>query len=108
MKFVKPTQEQKDFVPTPLATYKGIETIGAGEADNLQASDHLGIAETYDGVVGQLISVDYVANANDVNAVEECGIQDEMEPSTANIIVNKIGTVGNDVASVDPRVLRGE
>ena len=108
MKFVKPTKEQKDFIPTPLATYKGIKTIGVGEADNLQPSDHLGIADTYDGVVGQLVSVDYVANADDVNAVEECGIKDEMEPSTANIVVNKLKTVGNDFASFDPRVLRGE
>ena len=87
MKFVKPTQEQKDFIPTPLATHEGIKTVG---------------------IVDEFVSVDYVANANDVNVVEECGIQDEMEPSTAKIIANKIGTVGNDFASVDLRVLRGE
>ena len=35
-------------------------------------------------------------------------VENEMEPSTANIIVNKLRAVGNDFKSFDPRVLRGE
>lgn len=106
MKVVKPTIEEKDFVPTPIAAQEGIETIGIGLADNLEPSDHLGLVEFYTGTVGQLIAVDYVANANDVNVVEENPIPGEMEPSTANIIDNKMKMVGTDFKSLDTRILR--
>lgn len=87
--FVKPTKEQKDFIPTPLAARENIKTIGIG-------------------IVDQLISVDYIANANEANEVEETPIPGEMEPSTTNIIENKLKTTGTDFKSFDPRVLLGE
>ena len=89
MKFVKPTQEQKRFIPTPLAARENIKKTGIG-------------------IVDKLVVVDYIANAADVNAVEEVPVKDEMEPSTANIVEGKLKTVGLDFKSFDPRVLRGE
>lgn len=89
MKFVKPTKEQRDFIPTPLAARKNIKKIGIGLRD-------------------QLVSADYIANAGDVNHVEEKPVIDEMEPSSANIVEGKLKTTGTDFKSFDPRVLRGE
>ena len=85
MIFVKPTKEQRDFVPTPAVTHEGVDKIGV-----------------------DFVSLDYVANANDVNKVEEVPVDNEMEPSTANINESKFKTVGVDFKSFDPRVLRGE
>ena len=83
--FIKPTKEQKDFIPTPIVAGENIKKIGV-----------------------DFISFDYVANADEVNQVEEVPIDNEMEPSTANIIDGKFKTVGTDFKSFDPRVLRGE
>jgi hypothetical protein len=85
MRFVKPTKEQKEFIPTPAVTKKNIDKIGV-----------------------DFVSLDYLANANDVNNVEEVPIKNEMEPSTANINEGKFKVIGADFKSVDPRVLRGE
>lgn len=85
MKFVKPTKEQRGFIPTPAVTHEGVKKIG-----------------------NDFVSFDYVANASDVNNVEEVPVKDEMEPSTANINEGKFKTVGADFKSFDPRVLRGE
>lgn len=83
--FVRPTKEQRRFIPTPLAGSDKVEKIGV-----------------------DFVSFDYVANANDVNNVEETPVDNEMEPSTANILEGKLKTVGADFKSFDPRVLRGE
>lgn len=83
--FVRPTREQKRFIPTPPVTHDGVKKIGV-----------------------DFVSLDYVANANDVNKVEEVPIRNEMEPSTANINEGKFKTVGADFKSFDPRVLIGE
>lgn len=83
--FIKPTKEQKEFIPTPIVAGENIKKIGV-----------------------DFISFDYIANADEVNQVEEVPIDDEMEPSTANIIEGKFRTVGNDFKSFDPRVLREE
>lgn len=85
MKFVKHTKEQRQFIPTPLAAQKNVKKTGV-----------------------DFVTFNYAANAAEVNNVEEKPVQDEMEPSTANIIVEKLGAVGNDFKSFDPRVLRGE
>ena len=89
MKFVNPTIEQKGFIPTPLATNKNVKKAGLD-------------------INNQLVSVNYRGTAAEVNQVEEKPVENEMEPSTANIIVNKLRAVGNDFKSFDPRVLRGE
>jgi hypothetical protein len=85
MKYVRPTKEQRDFIPTPPVTHEGIKKIGV-----------------------DFVSLDYIANANDVNNIEEVPVVNEMEPSTANIDEKKFKTVGTDFKSFDPRVLRGE
>lgn len=85
MKFVKPTREEREFIPTPLATKNGIKTVGVG-------------------IIDQLIVPDYIGNAADVNNVEE----EEYEPSTANILEGKGLATGTDFRSFDPRSLRGE
>ena len=82
---VKPTKEQREFIPTPAVTHEGVKKIGI-----------------------DFVSFDYVANADDVNNVEEVPVVNEMEPSTANINEGKFKTVGTDFKSFDPRVLRGE
>ena len=89
MMFVKPTKEQREFIHTPLAARENIKKIGVG-------------------IIDQLISVDYIANAAEVNAVEEQPIKNEMEPSTANIIDGKLKVVGADFKSFDPRVMLDE
>ena len=84
--FVKPTREERDFIPTPLVTRENIKKTGVG-------------------IIDQLVVTDYIANAADVNAVEEQPIPDEYEPSTANIVDGKLKTVGTDFKSFDPRIL---
>lgn len=83
--FVEIRPEQMAFIPTPLVTNKNIKKIGV-----------------------DFLVTDYVANADDVNVVEEVPVDNEMEPSTANIVGQKLKTVGADFKSFDPRVLRGE
>ena len=101
---VKPTKEATAFVPSSLIKKDNIEKIGVG-INQLEPTrwDNVKI-----GTEGQFISVNYVANAADVNHVEDVEIPNEMEPSTANIVAGKIGTVGVDFESCDPRVLIGE
>jgi hypothetical protein len=83
----KPSKEQREFIPTPLAARENIKKIGVG-------------------IIDQLIVADYVANAGDVNQVEEVPVDNEMEPSSANIVEGKLRTTGLDFRSFDPRVLR--
>ena len=83
--YVRPTREQRTFIPTPPVAHEGVKKVGV-----------------------DFVSLDYVANANDVNKVEDVPVKDEMEPSTANINEGKFRTVGTDFKSFDPRVLRGE
>lgn len=85
MRNIKPTKEQREFIPTPAVTHEGVDKIGV-----------------------DFVSFDYVANAHDVNKVEEVPVESEMEPSTANINKGKFKTVGADFKSFDPRVLIGE
>lgn len=85
MKFVKPTKEQRQFIPTPLAGSDKLKKIGI-----------------------DFVSCDYVRNAADVNNVEEVPVCNEMEPSTANILEGKKLATGTDFRSFDPRSLRGE
>lgn len=89
MKFVKPTREQREFIPTPLAAKENIKTIGVG-------------------IIDQLISVDYVANADETKSLLEEKVDDEFEPSTLNIEENKLKLTGTDFKSLDPRVMIGE
>ena len=84
--FVRPTKEQRDFIPTPLAARKNIDKTGVG-------------------IIDQLIVPDYIANAADVNHLEEKAVKNEMEPSTANIVEYKLKTTGTDFKSFDPRVM---
>ena len=88
MKFVKPTKEQREFIPTPLAAKENIKTIGVG-------------------IIDQLISVDYVANADETKSLLEEKVDDEFEPSTLNIEENKLKLTGTDFKSLDPRVMIG-
>lgn len=83
--FVKPTKEQRQFIPTPIAAKKDVKKIG-----------------------NDFVSFNYVANAADVNNVEEEPVLNEMEPSTANILEGKKLTTGTDFRSLDPRTLRNE
>lgn len=83
--FVKPTKEQRQFIPTPIAAKKDVKKIG-----------------------NDFVSFNYVANAADVNNVEEEPVLNEMEPSTANIIEGKKLATGTDFRSLDPRTLRNE
>lgn len=84
--FVKPTKEQRQFIPTPLAGSDKLKKVGV-----------------------DFVAFDYLANANDVNnVIEECGVKDEMEPSSANILEGKDLATGTDFRSFDPRSLRGE
>lgn len=85
MKYVKPTKEQRQFIPTPLVAKSNIKKVGV-----------------------DFVAFDYVANANDVNKVEEEPVCNEMEPSTANILEGKKLATGTDFRSFDPRSLRGE
>ena len=85
MKFVKPTKEQRQFIPTPLAAKKDVKKIGV-----------------------DFTSFNYVANAADVNNVEEEPVLNEMEPSTANILEGKKLATGTDFRSMDTRALRNE
>lgn len=89
MKFVKPTKEQRDFIPTPLAARKNITKTGIG-------------------IIDQLIVADYVANADETKSLLEEKVDGEYEPSAMNIVDQKLKTVGTDFRSFDPRVLRGE
>ena len=89
MKFVKPTKEQRDFIPTPLAARKNIKKVGVG-------------------IIDQLISTDYVRNADETKSLLEENVEGEFEPSTMNIVDQKLKTTGLDFKSFDPRVLRGE
>ena len=89
MKFVKPTKEQRDFIPTPLAARKNIKKVGVG-------------------IIDQLISTDYVRNADETKSLLEEKVEGEFEPSTMNIVDQKLKTTGLDFKSFDPRVLRGE
>lgn len=85
MKFVKPTNEQRQFIPTPLAAKKDVQKIGI-----------------------DFTSFNYVATAAEVNSVEENPVLNEMEPSTANILEGKKLATGTDFRSMDPRALRNE
>ena len=88
--FVRPTKEQRDFVPTPLAARENVKKTGIG-------------------IVDQLIVADYVANADETKSlIEEEVVEGEFEPSTMNIVDQKLKTTGLDFRSFDPRVLRGE
>lgn len=89
MKFVKPTKEQRDFIPTPLAARENIKKTGIG-------------------IVDQLIVADYVANADETKSLLEEKVDGEFEPSAMNIVDQKLKTTGLDFKSFDPRVLRGE
>lgn len=86
--FVKPTKEQRDFIPTPLAARENIKKVGVG-------------------IVDQLIAVDYVRNADETKSlIEEEVVNGEFEPSAMNIVDQKLRTVGADFKAFDPRVLR--
>lgn len=88
--FVRPTKEQRDFVPTPLAARENVKKTGIG-------------------IVDQLIVADYVANADETKSlIEEEVVEGEFEPSAMNIVDQKLKTTGLDFMSFDPRVLRGE
>ena len=88
--FVRPTKEQRDFVPTPLAARENVKKTGIG-------------------IVDQLIVPDYVANADETKSlIEEEVVEGEFEPSAMNIVDRKLKTTGLDFRSFDPRVLRGE
>lgn len=88
--FVRPTKEQRDFVPTPLAARENVKKTGIG-------------------IVDQLIVADYVANADETKSlIEEEVVEGEFEPSAMNIVDRKLKTTGLDFMSFDPRVLRGE
>lgn len=89
MKFVKPTKEQRDFIPTPLAARENIKKVGVG-------------------IIDQLISADYVRNADETKSLLEETVDGEFEPSAMNIVDQKLKTTGLDFKSFDPRVLRGE
>ena len=86
--FIKPTKEQRDFIPTPLAARENIKKVGVG-------------------IVDQLIAVDYVRNADETKSlIEEEVVNGEFEPSAMNIVDQKLKTVGADFKAFDPRVLR--
>lgn len=88
--FVRPTKEQRDFVPTPLAARENVKKTGIG-------------------IVDQLIVADYVANADETKGlIEDEVVEGEFEPSAMNIVDQKLKTTGLDFRSFDPRVLRGE
>ena len=89
MKFVKPTKEQRDFIPTPLAAKENVKKVGVG-------------------IVDQLISFDYVRSADETKSLLEEKVEGEFEPSAMNIVDQKLKTTGTDFKSFDPRVLRGE
>ena len=89
MKFVKPTKEQRDFIPTPLAARENIKKVGVG-------------------IIDQLISADYVRNADETKSLLEETVDGEFEPSAMNIVDQKLKTTGLDFKSFDPRVVRGE
>ena len=89
MKFVKPTKEQRDFIPTPLAARENIKKVGVG-------------------IIDQLISADYVRNADETKSLLEETVDGEFEPAAMNIVDQKLKTTGLDFKSFDPRVLRGE
>lgn len=87
--FVKPTKEQRDFIPTPLAARENIKKVGVG-------------------IVDQLIAVDFVRNADETKSLLDEPVKEEFEPSAMNIVDKKLRTVGADFKSFDPRVLREE
>ena len=88
--FVRPTKEQRDFVPTPLAARENVKKTGIG-------------------IVDQLIVADYVANADETKSlIEDEVVEGEFEPSAMNIVDQKLKTTGLDFRSFDPRVLREE
>lgn len=89
MKFVKPTKEQRDFIPTPLAARENIKKVGVG-------------------IIDQLIATDFVRNADETKSLLDETVDGEFEPSAMNIVDQKLKTVGADFKSFDPRVLRGE
>ena len=89
MKFVKPTKEQRDFIPTPLAAQENVKKVGIGIAD-------------------QLVSFDYVRTADETKSLLDKKVDGEYEPSAMNIIDQKFKTTGLDFKSFDPRVLLGE
>lgn len=89
MKFVKPTKEQRDFIPTPLAARDNINKAGLD-------------------INNQLVSVNFVANADETKSLLEESVDGEFEPSAANIVDQKLKVTGADFKSFDPRVLRGE
>ena len=89
MKFVKPTKEQREFIPTPLAARKNVKKVGVGGSD-------------------QLVSFDYVRTADETKSLLEEKVGGEFEPSAMNIVDQKLKTTGLDFKSFDPRVLRGE
>jgi hypothetical protein len=89
MKFVKPTKEQRDFIPTPLAARENVKKVGVG-------------------IVDQLISFYYVRSADETKSLLEEKVEGEFEPSAMNIVDQKLKTTGTDFKSFDPRVLRGE
>lgn len=89
MRFVKPTKEQREFIPTPLAARKNIEKAGVD-------------------INNQLVSVNFVRNADETKSLLDEPVNGEFEPSAANIIDHKLKVTGTDFKSFDPRVLRGE
>ena len=86
MKRIKPINEQRILIPTPLAAKKNIKKIG------LDIND-------------QIVSVDFLGNAKEVNNVSKKPVDGEFEPSAANIIVNKIGAIGTDFKSMSQEVM---
>ena len=89
MKFVKPTKEQRDFIPTPLAAQENVKKVGIRIAD-------------------QLVSFDYVRTADETKSLLGEKVDGEYEPSAMNIVDQKFKTTGLDFKSFDPRVLLGE
>lgn len=89
MKFVKPTKEQRDFIPTPLAARENVNKVGVG-------------------IIDQLISADFVRDADETKSLLDEPVDGEFEPSAMNIVDQKLRMTGTDFKSFDPRVLRGE
>jgi hypothetical protein len=89
MKLTKPTKEQREFIPTPLAAKKNVKKIGVG-------------------IVDQLVSFDYVRTADETKSLLEEKVEGEYEPSAMNIVDQKLNMTGLDFKSFDPRSLRGE
>ena len=58
MKFVKPTNDQWDFIPTPLAAQENVKKVGIGIVDQLVSFDYVRTADETKSLLDEKVDGD--------------------------------------------------